>query len=400
MPIKLMRSLFLVMAALACASLAYGQTGAIRGKVIGKDGQPLQGALIKIERQQVRGNYKVKSRKKGDFFHAGLPLGIYNVSCEIDGQIVERMGNVRVGLSDPAEVNALGIYNSSAWATSRTRDPAEVNFDLQKLAARRRGPTQADLASMSAEERKRYEQAIRSRQQAISKNKELNETFNDGMVALKMENYPAAVQSLTKASALDASQHVIWANLGEAQAKMALSTAGAGRSKLYGESIASYDKAIEIDATNAAYHNNLGLVMVRAGKIDDGKMKLAEAAMLDPGNAAKYFFNLGAVMVNTANTEGAIQAFTKATEANPNYAHAYYQLGMALVGNAETQPDGTVVPADGTLEAFEKYIELEPQGQFTAAAQSMLTGLSASVETQYEDTTKKKKKRRRRKKSS
>ena len=367
------------MAALACASLAYGQTGAIRGKVIGKDGQPLQGAWVKIERQQVRGNYKVKSRKKGDFFHAGLPLGIYNVSCEIDGQIVDRVGNVRVGLSDPAE----------------------VTFDLQKLAARQKGgPTQADLASMTSEERKRYEQAIRNRQQAISKNKELNETFNDGMVALKMENYPAAVQSLRKASALDASQHVIWANLGDAQAKMALSTAGAGRSKLYGDAIASYDKAIEIDATNAAYHNNLGLVMVRAGKIDDGKMKLAEAAMLDPGNAAKYFFNLGAVMVNTANTEGAIQAFTKATEANPNYAIAYYQLGVALVGNAETQPDGTVVPADGTLEAFEKYIELEPQGQFTAAAQSMLTGLSASVETQYEDTTKKKKKRRRRKKSS
>ena len=374
-----MRSLFLVMAALACASLAYGQTGAIRGKVIGKDGQPLQGALIKIERQQVRGNYKVKSRKKGDFFHAGLPLGTYNVSCEIDGQIVERMGNVRVGLSNPAE----------------------VNFDLQKLAGRQKsGPTQADLASMTAEERKSYEQAIRSRQQAISKNKQLNETFNDGMVALKMKNYPAAVQSLMKAAEIDAAQHVIWANLGDAQAKMALSTAGANRSKLYGESIASYDKAIEIDATNAAYHNNVGLVMVRAGKLDDGKMKLAEAAMLDPGNAAKYFFNLGAVMVNTANTDGAIQAFTKATEANPNYAIAYYQLGMVLVGNAATQPDGTVVPADGTVEAFQKYIELEPQGQFTAAAQSMLTGLSASVETLYEDTSKKKKKRRRRKKSS
>ncbi len=379
MPMKSMRSLFLVMAALACASLAYGQTGAIRGKVIGKDGQPLPGAMVKIERQQVRGNYKVKSRKKGDFFHAGLPLGIYNVSCEIDGQIVDRVGNVRVGLSDPAE----------------------VTFDLQKLAARQKsGPTQTDLASMSAEERKRYEQAIRNRQQAISKNKELNETFNDGMVALKMKNYPAAVQNLMKASELDAAQHVIWANLGEAQAKMALTKASADRSKLYGDAIASYDRAIEIDATNAAYHNNLGLVMVRAGKLDDGKMKLAEAAMLDPGNAAKYFFNLGAVMVNTANTDGAIQAFVKATEANPNFSNAYYQLGMALVGNAETQPDGTVVPAEGTLEAFEKYIELEPNGQFTAAAQSMLTGLSASVETQYEDTTKKKKKRRRRKKSS
>ena len=379
MPMKSMRSLFLVMVALACASLAYGQTGAIRGKVIGKDGLPLPGAMIKIERQQVRGNYKVKTRKKGDFFHAGLPLGTYNVSCEIDGQVVDRVGNVRVGLSDPVE----------------------VIFDLQKLATRQKaGPTQTDLASMSAEERKRYEQAIRKRQQAISKNKTLNETFNDGMVALKMKNYPAAVQSLTKASELDAAQHVIWANLGEAQAKMALSKAGADRSKFYEDAIASYNKAIEIDATNSAYLNNLGLVMVRAGKIDDGKMKLAEAAMLDPGNAAKYFFNLGAVMVNTANPDGAIQAFTKATEADSNFARAYYQLGMALVGNAETQPDGTVVPADGTVEAFEKYIELEPQGQFTAAAQSMLTGLSASVETQYEDTTKKKKKRRRRKKSS
>ena len=378
MPMKSFRALFLVMAALACASWAYGQTGAIRGRVIGEDGQPLQGALIKIERQQVRGNYKVKTRKKGDFFHAGLPLGFYNVSCEVDGQIVDRVGNARVGLAEPTE----------------------VIFDLQKLAARRKaGPTQTDLASMSAEERKRYEAALRKRQQAISKNKELNETFNNGMVALKMKNYDAAVEALVKASELDQDQHVIWANLGEAQSKLALSKTGEARSKLYDNAIASYEKAIEIDATNAAYHNNLGLVMVRARKIEEGQMKLAEAAMLDPQNAAKYFFNLGAVMVNTGNTDGAIQAFTKATESNEAFAAAHYQLGMALVGKAATQPDGTVIPAEGTIEAFQKYIELEPEGQFAAAAQSMLAGLTASVETQYEDPTKKKKKQRRRKSS-
>ncbi len=379
MQTKSLRSLFLVTAALACTSLAYGQTGSIRGKVIGKDGQPLQGAMIKIERQEVRGNYKVKTRKKGDFFHAGLPLGNYNVNCEVEGQVVDRVGNVRVSLSDPVE----------------------IVFDLQKLAARQKtGPTQTDIASMTAEERKRYEQAIRKRQQAISKNKELNETFNDGMVALKMKNYPAAVQGLVKASELEPGQHVIWANLGEAQSKLAVSKTGAERSKLYGDAVSSYEKAIEIDATNAAYHNNVGLVMVRAGQIEEGQMKLAEAAMLDPEKAAKYFFNLGAVMVNTGNTDGAIQAFTKATESNAQFADAYYQLGMALVGKAETQSDGTVVPAEGTIEAFETYIELEPQGQFAAGAQGMLSGLAASVETQYEDKSKKKKRKRRRKKSS
>ena len=378
MPVKSLRSLFSVAAALAFASLAYGQTGAIRGKVIGRDGQPLPGALIKIERQQVRGNYKVKTRKKGDFFHAGLPLGHYNVSCEVEGQLVDRAGNVRVGLSDPVE----------------------IVFDLQKLAARQKaGPTQTDLAGMTPEERKRYEAAIRKRQQAISKNKELNEVFNNGMVALKMKDYPAAVRDLGQASELEPAQHVIWANLGEAQSKLALTKTGAERSKLYDGAVSSYEKAIEIDSTNAAYHNNLGLVMIRANKMEEGQMKLAEAAMLDPENAPKYFFNLGAVMINTGNTDGAIQAFTKATEANAQYADAYYQLGMALVGKAVTQPDGTVVPAAGTIEAFETYIELEPQGQFAASSQGMLAGLAASVETQYEDKTKKKKKRRRRKSS-
>ena len=138
--------------------------------------------------------------------------------------------------------------------------------------------------------------------------------------------------------------------------------------------------------------------MVRAQRVEEGQMKLAEAAMLDPDNAARYFFNLGAIMVNMGNTDGAIQAFTRSIEANASFANAYYQLGMALVGKAKTLPDGTVVPATGTIEAFQKYVELEPNGQFAAGAQGMLSGLTASVETEYREE--KKKKKRRRKKAS
>ena len=378
MPMRLWRGLFLSVGVLVCTSLSYGQTGSIRGTVIGEDGQPAAGVVIKIERLHVRGNYKVKTKKKGNFFHAGLPLGFYNIHCEVDGQIVDRVSNARVALAAPVD----------------------VTFDLQRLASRRKsGPTQDDLASMTAEERKRYETALRKRQQSISRNKDLNDMFNNGMVALKMQDYAVAVQNLLKASELDDKQHVIWANLGESQSKFALSKVGAERTKLYADSISSYEKAIEIDGTNAAYHNNLGLVMVRAQKIEDGQIKLAEAAMLDPDNAAKYFFNLGAVMINTGNVDGAIQAFTKAIDVNVNFANAYYQLGMALVGKAKTLPNGTVIPAAGTIEAFQKYVELEPNGPFVAGAQGMLSGLTASVETQYEDTSKKKRKRRRKKAS-
>ena len=380
MSLKHMRVSLILAGLMASSSLCFGQTGSIAGKAIGPDGQPLQGALVKIERIDVRGNYKVKTKKKGDYFHAGLPLGRYNVSVEIDGAVQERVSGVRVGMGDPTR----------------------VDFDLAKKAAQAKtGPTQADLAAMSPAERKNYEDTLKKRQVQISKNKELNDTFGSGMVALKTKNFPVAVANLSKAAELDPGQHVVWANLGDAQSQLARSKTGADRTKLYDDAIASYNRAIEIDPTSAPYHNNLGLVMVRAGQPEEGKLKLAEAAMLDPVNGAKFYFNLGAVMVNTGNTEGAIDAFRRATDTDPNYAMAYYQLGMALVGMAETKADGSVVPAEGTIEAFEKYVELDPTGDFAQSAQGMVQGLSAQVETSYEDTTKKtRKKRRPRKKSS
>ena len=380
MSLKRLRVGLILVGLLASAGLCLGQTGSVSGKVIGVDGQPLQGALVVIERVDVRGNYKVKTKKKGNFFHAGLPLGGYNVRVEVNGQVVDRAMGLRV----------------------RMGDPFNIDFDLAKTAQRAKsGPTQQDLAAMSPDERKKYEEALKKQQQQISTNKSLNDTFGTGMVALKTNNFPVAVESLTKASEMDPNQHVIWANLGEAQSQFARRKTGADRTKLYEDAIASYDKAIEIDPTNASYHNNLGLVLVRAGKEEEGKLKLAEAAMLDPVNGGKFYFNLGAVMVNTGNTQGAIDAFRRAVETDPNFANAYYQLGMALVGMAETKADGSVVPALGTIEAFEKYVELQPSGPFAPSAQGMVQGLKVQVETSYEDPSKKtRKKRRPRKKSS
>jgi len=365
---------------LASAGLCLGQTGSIAGKVIGEDGQPLQGALVKIERMDIRGNYKVKTKKKGTYFHAGLPSGVYNIHLEVDGNEVQRVSGVRLASSDPIV----------------------IDFDLAKKAEKpKTGPTEQDLAAMSPEERKAYEGALKKRQEQISKNKELNDVFANGMVALKTKNFPVAITNLSKASEFDPSQHVVWANLGDAQSQFAPSKTVAQRTALFEASIASYNKAIELDPTNAGYLNNLGLVLVRVGKGEEGKLKLTEAAMLDPVNGARYYFNLGAVMTNTGNTQGAIDAFQSATETDPNHAMAYYQLGMALVGMAETKADGSVVPAPGTIEAFEKYVELEPSGAYTQSAQGMLQGLTAQVETSYEDPSKKaRKKRRSRKKPS
>ena len=77
---------FSVLFLLAFATGGLAQTSALEGEVIGEDGQPVRGAVIMITRTDISGNYKTKSNKKGRFFHAGLPLGVYNVACEIDGK--------------------------------------------------------------------------------------------------------------------------------------------------------------------------------------------------------------------------------------------------------------------------------------------------------------------------
>ena len=63
------------------AGAAWAQIAAIEGDVKGPDGQPLKGAVILIERQDMKGTYKgAKTDKKGHYILNGLPVpGTYNV---------------------------------------------------------------------------------------------------------------------------------------------------------------------------------------------------------------------------------------------------------------------------------------------------------------------------------
>jgi tetratricopeptide (TPR) repeat protein len=361
--------------------LASAQVGSIAGTVIGEDGNPAQGIQILIERTDVKGNYKVKTKKKGDFFHAGLPLGTYTVSCEVKGEVVDRVSGVRVGMGDPTAVNF---------------DLAEMKKKQQAAQASGAAgsqPSEEQLRSMSKAERDAYEQALNQRKQQISKNKELNEAFNGGMEQMRGNDFAGAVASFTTASGLDPAQHVIWAQLAEAQSKLAPTKTGAERDASYAASIAAYDKAIELAPDSAAYYNNYGLTLVKMGKLEEGQAKLGQAAQLDPVNGGRYYFNLGAVMVNSGNTQGAIDAFRKATEVDPNYADAYYQLGVALTGAAEYGADVSIKAAPGTVEAFQKFIELRPGTPAAEQAQGMIQTLTGTVETSFEDPSKAKKKK-------
>src|SRR3990170_4389990 len=97
-------SLFGMLLALG-AKPAAAQFGQMRGSVIGEDGEPAAGIVISIDRDDIRGHYEVKTDDKGNFFHAGLPLGRFTVSIMIGGKKVFSQGNVQTRMSEPVNVS-------------------------------------------------------------------------------------------------------------------------------------------------------------------------------------------------------------------------------------------------------------------------------------------------------
>ncbi len=356
------------------AGSAWAQTSSIEGDVKGEDGQALKGALVKIDRKDIKGSYKVKTDKKGHYFHAGLPLGSYRITLEVDGKERDKVDNVR----------------------TRLGDPTAVNFDLQRIkqrqdalqrAAETGQLTREQAREMSSEQREAMEKQMKERQAAMAKNKALNDAFNQGMEALKTKQWQASVDAFTKAAEMDAKQHVVWANMAEAYVGLAGTKTGAEQDAAMAKGLEAFQKAMELKPEEAAYHNNFALALAKAKKFAEAQAELTKAAQLDPPNAGRYFYNLGAVLTNIGQTDPACEAFKKAIESDVNYADAHYQYGVCLISKATTTADGKIVPVAGTREAFEKYIQLKPDGPFTESAKGMIASMESTVQTQYKNPT-------------
>lgn len=353
-------------------------TTSLEGEVKGEDGQPLKGALVKIDRKDIKGHYQVKTDKKGHYFHAGLPIGVYKVTLEVDGKDVDSVDNVKTTLGDPIP----------------------INFDMHASAARRQALQQAaesgqltkdQTRGMSAEEKAALEKQTKERAQQMAKNKALNDAFNGGMEALKTKQYDVAVQQFTKAGELDPNQNVVWAQLAESYSGLAATKTGPEHDDAMNKSLDAFQKALALKPDDAAYHNNYALALAKAKKFNEAETELAKAAQLDPPNAGKYYYNLGALLVNSGQTDPAGEAFKKAIEADPNYADAQYQYGIYLVAKAQVGADGKITPVPGTREAFEKYLQLKPDGPFAQSAKAMIDSMATTLDTSYQNPAAQKK---------
>ncbi len=349
---------------------SFAQVTGVEGDVKAADGSPLVGAVVHFERTDIKGNYTVKTNKKGHYGHYGLPLGTYNVSLEVDGKVVDSLKGFRTRLGDPIQLP----FNM--------KEQAKAQQEIQK-AAETGTLTKEQERGMTKEQKEKFEKDAKAREAALAKNKELNDAFSGGKAAMEAKNYAEAVTQFKKASELDATQNVVWAQLADASIQLAKTKTGDEQEAIRTEGFNAYKKAIELKPDEAAYYNNYALALAGAKKIDEAKTNLDKAAELDPAGAGRYHYNMGALLVNGNQNDAAGEEFKKAISLDPNYADAQYQYGVFLAGKATADSTGKIIVQPGTVEALQKYLELKPDGQFAAAAKDLISQLGGTVATTF-----------------
>ena len=366
----LRKAAFAAAASLLFAGLAFGQMSTFMGKVIGPDGKGLKDAVIKIERKDIKGSWQTKSNKKGEWIYSGMQVGgQYRIECHVNNKMVDAVDGVRASMGEPQE----------------------INFDLKKIADKQKAMQQAMQSGqvtdevardMTPEQRAALEKQMKAQQQALAKNKALNDAFNQGMSGLQAKDFAASVEGFEKAAEIDPKQYAVWANMASAYEGLAAGKAGPDRDAAFDKAGTAYQKALELKPDDAGTYNNYALMLVKMKKVEEAHNMLHKAASIDPAGAGKYYFNLGAVMVNTGQNDAALEAFQECVKADANYANCWYFIGNVLSGKMTLEGDKAVAP-EGMVPALEKYLALEPSGQFAEAAKSLLSVTQASIETKY-----------------
>jgi tetratricopeptide (TPR) repeat protein len=349
----------------------FGQaTGTVKGVCKDAQGNPIAGANLEWNNTDNGRKYNLKTNKKGEYFSLGIEPGKYKIVLTLDGKQLDQVSGFPVGA-----------------------DEATLDFDLKKSqtdAAAQKGISPEQLKAMQEQQAKAAKET--------NTVKSLNEKLSIANQAMQGGDFETAITTLSEATQTDPTRDLLWARLGDAYLSSApKQTDSAEKAKRYGEAVADYQKAIDLKKKSmeagakpddpkvlAAYYNNLGQAEARTGQLDESVKAYDLAAQQNPTGAAQYYYNQGAVLTNSGKVDEANAAFDKAIAADPNKAEAYYQKGVNLINKATTDPKtGKVIPAPGTEEALNKYLELQPTGQFAEGAKSMLQYIGSSIETSY-----------------
>jgi tetratricopeptide (TPR) repeat protein len=296
---------------------------------------------------------------------------MYTIAFISNGQVIHEV-KYRVQSSDnpPIPINFKDLVAKDAEAQKKIAeekakfDDMKTHFDTGVVALNEVRSLNSQLQRTPAAERAPVQEKLGQLQQ------------------LAITEFEAAQKM---APEKDANLHKIMANLAQAYEM-------AGR---YDDAVGAYQKAIELKP-DAGYYLGMGTSYARLGKAAEATAACDGAGLLDKVQAATCYRNIGIVYYNGNKMGDAVEPLKKATELDPTNAQAWYLLGAALVNTMGFKQEGDkVIPIlqPGTAEAYQKCIELDPNGVYGQQAKQGLEQLEAmglGISTKVKATKKKK----------
>jgi tetratricopeptide (TPR) repeat protein len=164
-----------------------------------------------------------------------------------------------------------------------------------------------------------------------------------------------------------------------------------GKATHSGQSLAIPDaapKKRDPDAEGVSW-SSLGEVYIRTNRAPEAQAAFDQAVKANPAQAALYLGNETILFFQTGNSTAQLDAANKALAIDPTRAKLYYFKAQALTTQASVDPKTQkLVLPPGCLEAYQKYLELDPDGQFANDSKSIIAAAGASFKPVFKPNKK------------
>jgi tetratricopeptide (TPR) repeat protein len=369
--LELLAGILLLMSLGSSAPPAAAQnTAGVSGTVTDDKGKPLVDYVVLLKSKDMGTTYTLKTDKDGRFRQIGLRPGIYTLTLkpkDKDQVIVQDVG-CAVNL-DPDNHCDLDLKKLIATQSAEQEAARKKQEEEQKKFENMKQAFMAGQAKTEEADKARADMQKAPPDQRTAMQPKVNGLYQEAL-----SDFQQAQQA---APEKDPNLPLVYQKLGYANEMMGN----------YDAAIAAYQKSIELKPASPDYENSLALAYAKAGKAAEATQACEKTASLDQTKGATCWLNLGVVFYNASRLSDAVEPLKKATAANPNSAQAWYLLGASLLVNMTMKTEGDkMIPvlAPGTVEAYQKCIDLDPNGPWGKQAKdglAQLQAMGAGVET-------------------
>jgi len=376
------------------AAPAIAQNATVHGKVVNPAGQAVTDGKVKFTKDI---SAPPKERKftnitptdaQGNYKAADVPPGDYMLVVEEQGKDVDF---------------------TSQPVTLKAGDDKTVDFDMTRAEY---------INSMTPEQKKALEEYKKNNAAAVDANKKianLNATLATVRADLKAAQPTAGdvskdVSDMKAAVDAKPDESILWISYGNTLEAQGDHLAKADKDahkpvsgdsdamKSYDDAIEAYKKGAELNAASkkpnpadqAAAWNGAGNALAKQGKTTDAAAAFENAVEVEPASAGMFYGNEAAVLFNAQQTDAAAAAADKAIAADPNRPDPYFIKGQALIAKSTfDQKTNKLVPPAGCVEAYQKYLQLAPDGAHAPAVKEVLASLGEKIDTSFKAGKKK-----------